>query len=76
MIRVITLTPSNPDVFGRYNRGDHVVILYDATNGSFVPKIPDARQTEDVLFTVKKKDSTDNTITLDTFNNQKIDNFV
>ena len=77
MIHHVNLTSYNPNVAGRFKKGDWIISLLDASNGSFNTNVPDARETKGVVFTYKRReDTTSNAITFVLKNGQKIDGYI
>lgn len=73
MIRRIVLTPSQATIKGRYQPGDTVIALCDASTGAFTATLPDATTLDDVTVYLKKTDSTANAVTVAGPNSQTID---
>lgn len=60
-MQVLNLTPSNNVLSRSYSKGDGVLCLCDASDGSFTIYIPDV---DDVTFKFKKIDSSSNKVYL------------
>lgn len=63
-VAIITLTPMDFVLNGKYQPGSEVLVLCDATNGAFAPIMPDAISARYNKFTFVKTDSSTNVITL------------
>ncbi len=62
--QIVELNPSASKLFGRYNRGDIILVLCDAAAAPFDVVLPDPRSLEDTLLIIKKVDSTDNAVSI------------
>ncbi len=76
MVKIVNTNPSKNSITGLFRRGDHVLVKCDAANSDYTIELPDASSCRDVMFFLKKVDSTNNSITYDTFSNQLIDGYV
>jgi hypothetical protein len=73
--QTITLTPGQNTLKGKYRSDSDVLVLLDATNGSFSVEVPDCRSIRNVHFNFNRYDEIEaNIVTLTTFHNQKIQN--
>jgi len=70
--RTVFLSPSEPQLSGKYSSGDFVLIKCDATDEAFAVNVPDALQVRDVIFVFIKTDSTANVVTLDGYETQTL----
>jgi len=64
VIYTVELNPSDPRLSGKYNAGDIVLVLCDATNGAFTVSMPSAKVSQLTLFMFEKIDSSGNTVTI------------
>ena len=73
MLKILNIKSSNQNILGSYSKGDQIVFRCNAMSKALVLTLPDARTTEDVIFWIKKIDSSSNTVTINTVSNQTID---
>lgn len=64
-VDMVKLSYGNTVLIGRYrNDAEHVLLILDATNGSFNVQLPSAKEVRSVIFVMKKIDETVDTVTL------------
>ena len=73
MIRKISIDSINSLITNRYNSGDTLLVLCDASLDNITLTLPDVSDLADIIFFIKKIDASANTITINTVNDQTID---
>jgi len=71
--RTVKLTPYENSLSGQYRKGEYVIVECDSTSKAFSVTMKDATSTRNVLFKLKKTDSSSNAITINFENNQTAD---
>lgn len=70
--KIITLTPYDSELSGKYSSGQRVVVLCDAQESDFSVTLPDGLSVESVDFNFVKIDTSENIVSITTQNNQTI----
>ena len=73
MINIVNLTDTDTTLTEKYIAGGMILVLCDATNDSFAITLPNAKNSVNSNFIVKKTDSSANTVTINTTSSQTID---
>lgn len=73
MNRVINLSPSENILGGNFASGDIVLVKCDALDEAFSFTMPSAVDLYNILFIIKKVDTSSNVVTINMFNDEKSD---
>jgi hypothetical protein len=63
MNQIINLNPIENELSGKYDSGNIILVKCDASNEAFSVTMPSAKSINDVIFIIKKIDSSANAIT-------------